>query len=250
MIAILATIAQFTIAKAGDESSRPIDYNREIRPILSNSCFKCHGPDAKKRKGVAKPLRLDTEEGSSADLGGYSAVVKGKPDESELVERIRAVDDDVVMPPASTGKKLSAKEIELLVDWVRQGALREALGVRQTDPSLVARSQKHGLAEEPDRFLHTRSLGTRRARPCSRGRQTRIDPCGFSTSPVCRRPRRKLNASSPTRARTPTRKWSINCSPSPPTANTGREWLDLARYADSAGYADDPRERFGLIAIT
>src|SRR5215472_12871317 len=62
---------------------RAIDFNREIRPILANQCFQCHGPDARKRKGVSKPLRLDVEDGAFADLGGYSAIVRGKPDESE-----------------------------------------------------------------------------------------------------------------------------------------------------------------------
>ena len=65
-------------ADAG-EPARPIDFNREIRPILSNHCFQCHGPDARKRKGLDKPLRLDTEQGAFADLGGHAAVVRGKP---------------------------------------------------------------------------------------------------------------------------------------------------------------------------
>ena len=109
-------------AIADEPSPRPIDFNREIRPILSNHCYACHGPDASKRKGVAKPLRLDTEEGAFADLGGYSALVRGKPDESELIQRIGSDDPNEVMPPPKHGKKLPAQEIKRIVEWTKQGA--------------------------------------------------------------------------------------------------------------------------------
>src|SRR5215210_110770 len=77
-LATAAALLAGTGASAADAPSRPIDFNREIRPILSNVCFACHGPDAKKRKGVTQPLRLDTEAGAFADLGGYAAIVRGK----------------------------------------------------------------------------------------------------------------------------------------------------------------------------
>src|SRR5215210_3630242 len=102
--------------------ARPIDFNREIRPILSDRCFACHGPDARRRKGVLKPLRLDTEDGMFADLGGYAAVVRGDPEESELIVRISSTDEVDVMPPSTSGKTLAPREIELLTEWVRQGA--------------------------------------------------------------------------------------------------------------------------------
>src|SRR3954447_550946 len=110
-----------TGADAG-EPGQAIDFNRDIRPILSNHCFQCHGPDAKKRKGLSKPLRLDTKEGAFSDLGGYAAIVRGNAEESELIGRITSDDANDVMPPPSTGKKLSAREIECLCEWVRQGA--------------------------------------------------------------------------------------------------------------------------------
>ena len=86
------------------ETARPIDFNREIRPILSNYCFQCHGPDARKRKGLNQPLRLDTEQGAFSDLGGYTAIVRGNTEESELIRRITSDDANDVMPPPSTGK--------------------------------------------------------------------------------------------------------------------------------------------------
>src|SRR5580692_11475681 len=84
-------------AVAGD-----VDFNRDIRPILSRNCFDCHGPDSKQRKA---DLRLDTKAGAFADLGGRAAFVAGKPNESEALRRILAGDPDERMPPPKTGKK-------------------------------------------------------------------------------------------------------------------------------------------------
>src|ERR1700722_8526511 len=90
-----------------------IDFNRDVRPILSNNCFQCHGPDEKVRKGK---LRLDTKDGALA-----AVVVPGKPEQSSLIQRVQ-VEDDEKMPPAKTGKKLSPREIEILTKWVKEGA--------------------------------------------------------------------------------------------------------------------------------
>src|SRR5688572_16006704 len=104
-------------------AAETIDFNRDIRPILSNQCFKCHGPDPKERKGGIDGLRLDTLEGAIADLGtGVGAIVPGKPDQSELIRRITATDPDEVMPPPGIGKELKPSEIELLKKWVQAGA--------------------------------------------------------------------------------------------------------------------------------
>ncbi|MFL2909007.1 MAG: c-type cytochrome domain-containing protein [Limisphaerales bacterium] len=70
---------------SADKNPGKIDFTRDIRPLLSDNCFACHGPDLKQIKA---DLRLDTREGALSDLGGYSAVVPGKPSESELVVRI------------------------------------------------------------------------------------------------------------------------------------------------------------------
>src|SRR5947209_415850 len=118
----LTVLLAGTTALARDDPPRRIDFNREIRPILANACFACHGPDAAKRKGVSVPLRLDTEGGALADLGSYTAVVRGKPEESELIRRITSDDTNEVMPPTKTGKALTAREVGLLTEWVRQGA--------------------------------------------------------------------------------------------------------------------------------
>ncbi|HEV3344577.1 MAG TPA: PSD1 and planctomycete cytochrome C domain-containing protein [Pirellulales bacterium] len=99
--------------------ARAIDFNRDIRPILSNNCFKCHGPDAGERKAG---LRLDAREYAlKPSESGTLAIVPGKPDESELVRRIFAGDDDR-MPPAESNKRLSDGEKTLLKEWIAAGA--------------------------------------------------------------------------------------------------------------------------------
>ena len=84
-----------------------IDFTNEVRPILSEYCFHCHGPDKSTRKAE---LRLDLSEGALKDLGGYSAVIPGKPEDSELVFRLHSDDKDELMPPPETGKRLNGKQ--------------------------------------------------------------------------------------------------------------------------------------------
>ncbi|MCI0660072.1 MAG: DUF1553 domain-containing protein [Acidobacteria bacterium] len=102
------------------QAQRRIDFNRDIRPILSGKCFVCHGPDAANKK---IKLRLDSEAGAKADLGnGRRAIVPGNPGESEMVRRITASDESMRMPPTYSDYKLTQSEIDLLTEWIRQGA--------------------------------------------------------------------------------------------------------------------------------
>jgi hypothetical protein len=96
-----------------------IDFNRDIRPILSDKCVFCHGPDEEQRQA---DLRLDTKEGAFADLGDRAAIVPGDLEKSELIVRITSDDEFVQMPPPDSKRSLSSKEIELLKQWVREGA--------------------------------------------------------------------------------------------------------------------------------
>ncbi|MEZ6139807.1 MAG: DUF1549 domain-containing protein [Zavarzinella sp.] len=116
MARTLAIFAIFlpVIAHAGE-----IDFARDIRPILSNHCFQCHGPDEKTRSGE---LSLHTAKG--AQLGGSSEVptiVSGKPQQSELVRRINAEKPSELMPPKSANKPLTVKQKQLLADWIAAG---------------------------------------------------------------------------------------------------------------------------------
>src|SRR3954464_15923347 len=106
LLAALTLLVAPAAVRAAD-----IDFNRDVRPILSDKCFACHGPDEKHRKAK---LRLDVEE----DAKAAGAVVPGKPAESPLIERITTKEADELMPPAKSGKTLTPAEIETLRKWV------------------------------------------------------------------------------------------------------------------------------------
>jgi hypothetical protein len=100
--------------------SAKVDFNRDIRPILSDKCFHCHGPDAKNQKSS---FRVDTRENALKDLGGYAGVVPGDLMKSELSVRIHLdKDDDDLMPPLDSNRTLSDREKDLLDQWIREGA--------------------------------------------------------------------------------------------------------------------------------
>ncbi|MBC7818733.1 MAG: hypothetical protein IAG10_17730, partial [Planctomycetaceae bacterium] len=95
-------------------------FNRDIRPILADACFQCHGADEKQRKAG---LRLDVKEivGKPAESGSI-AIIPGKPAESELLKRLLSNDESVRMPPSGSGKKVTPQQIETLKRWITDGA--------------------------------------------------------------------------------------------------------------------------------
>ena len=103
------------------ESADTVRFNRDIRPIMSDTCFHCHGFDPKSRKGG---LRLDIREDAlKAGKSGAIAIVPGKPDESEVIKRLFTKDEDDVMPNKESHKTLTAAQKELFRRWVAQGAV-------------------------------------------------------------------------------------------------------------------------------
>jgi hypothetical protein len=116
-------IALVLLAISGEPATTapadPIAFNRDIRPILSDHCYPCHGPDSARRKAG---LRLDLESSAKADHDGVRAIVPGDVDASELHRRINAADADERMPPPKTGKSLTASQIETLRRWIAEGA--------------------------------------------------------------------------------------------------------------------------------
>src|SRR5262245_40333634 len=120
---LLAVLAFPVASSSGDDTAVParkVDFTREIRPILANHCWSCHGPDEKQRKAG---LRLDLPEPSRAKLeSGFAAIVPGKPDESELIARIESADEAAIMPPPAAKKPLTAEQKKLLRLWIDQGA--------------------------------------------------------------------------------------------------------------------------------
>ena len=116
---LLLSCSQRSLA---DKPLAGIAYDRDIRPILSDNCFHCHGPDAVQREAK---LRLDTRQGMLADLGGYSAVVPGRPDSSRLLVKITHREPAERMPPPDSGRALSAEQVQLLRRWISAGAHTE-----------------------------------------------------------------------------------------------------------------------------
>ncbi len=115
----LPLLVALVIPIASVAADRPVDFARDIRPLLSDKCFFCHGPDPNHREA---DLRLDVREDVFADRGGYAAVVPGKLDESELIARITSDDESMKMPPPDSHKELTAEQIALIKRWVEQGA--------------------------------------------------------------------------------------------------------------------------------
>src|SRR4051794_9256064 len=115
---LAALIISCISSLAATRTDRAISYNRDIRPILSDNCFYCHGPDPNKRKAK---LRLDTRE----EALQKEAFLHGQPQKSELVRRIFATDPEDMMPPPKSNKKLDAAQKETLRKWIASGAKYE-----------------------------------------------------------------------------------------------------------------------------
>ncbi len=212
-----------------------IDFNRDVRPILSNNCFQCHGPDEKTRKAK---LRLDTKDGAA------TAVVPGKPDASELIVRLTASHDDTsLMPPAKTGKKLTAREIDVMKQWIKEGATFSAhwAYVRPVRPSVPEiRNTKFEIRNPIDNFILAR-LEAEKLQPSPEAdryalaRRVALDLTGLP--PTAAEVEQFVNDKSANAYE----KFVDRMLAKPAFGeHWARMWLDLARYADSAGYADDP----------
>ncbi len=219
-----------------------VQFNRDIRPILSENCYKCHGPDPKARKAE---MRLDTKEGAYAEIEkGKFAIVPGKAAQSELVHRITSKDADEKMPPAKSGKKLSPREVELLKRWIEQGAeyqghwayiapqkiappaVKNAAWDRNdVDRLLLARLEREGLAPSPeaDRVTLLRRLS--------------FDLTGLPPTTA------EVDAFAADGAKDAFEKQVDRLLASPHYGERmALMWLDLVRFANSRGYhSDNPR---------
>lgn len=205
-------------------------FNRDVRPILSDACFACHGFDAKKRKA---DLRLDTAEGALADLGGYAAVVPGKPEESELWKRIVTTDPDEVMPPPEHHKTLGEKEKDILRRWIEGGAAYEEHW--SFVPPVKPKVPDTGAADPIDAFVRDRlaAEGLQASPEADREtliRRVTLDLTGLP--PTVAEVEAFLADSSPDAYG----KWVDSLLARPTYGeHMARYWLDLARYADTHG---------------
>ena len=215
-----------------------VDFARDIRPLLSDNCFACHGPDAKQRKA---DLRLDTREGALADLDGTSAVVPGKPSESELVRRVTTDDEDDLMPPPDSGKKLDATQKALLQRWIAEGAEYELHWSYKPVTRPMPPRVKNGsfVLNDIDRFVLStlRDKGHEPAREADR--RTLIRRLSFDLTglpPTWEQVRAFIADSSPRAVG----KLVDRLLASPHYGERmAIYWLDLVRYADTMGYHSD-----------
>ena len=224
---------------------RPIHFSREIRPILSENCFFCHGPDEKKREAG---LRLDDEASSKKNNDGTIAVVPGHPEKSALLQRIISKDPEEVMPPPKQHKTIPPQQIALLTEWIKQGApwgkhWSYEKVVKPAVPKMADSGMQNAewktSANPVDAFLAQR-LKQEKLRPSPQAdkatliRRTALDLTGLPPTPaeleaLFSQPQDKI----------------VDHYLSRPAygEHWARQWLDLARYADSSGYpSDQPRE--------
>ncbi len=237
MLAISGLIA--ACAFPSISGAETIDFNRDIRPILSDKCYKCHGPDEEKREA---DLRLDTLEGALADLGdGYHAVVPGKPDESELVWRIEADDEEDVMPPPDSDLVLSDSEKERLRQWVVEGAEWKNHWSFEpvVRPELPEVSDPNWERNGIDRFIHSR-LDSEGLKPSSEAdratliRRASLDLTGLPPTPA------EVDAFLADDSTGAYERLVDRLLDSPRYGETmALPWLEAARYADTDGYQND-----------
>ena len=149
-----AVLASSRAASADDppEPSPTVDFSRDIRPLLSDACFACHGPD---RETLQADLRLDLKDDAFADRGGYSAIVPGDPEASELLYRISTDDEFDRMPPADSNKTLTPEQVELFRAWIEQGAPWEEhwAFVTPTKPEPPAVAHESNVENPIDAFI-------------------------------------------------------------------------------------------------
>src|SRR5262245_31133531 len=223
-------------------ADRPVDFNRDIRPILSNKCFACHGPDDGKREAG---LRLDDAKIATGKLeSGETAIVPGKPEASEMIRRISSHDEDERMPPAKFGKPLSAGEIATLTKWTKHGAMYAvhwsyAKPVRVAPPA-APDAWRQWPRNAIDQFalqtmLAHRLHPTLEADRYALARRVFLDLTGLP--PTVEEVDSFVNDKDPQAYEHLVDELLHHPSYG---EHWARLWLDLARYADSAGYADDP----------
>jgi hypothetical protein len=170
---------------AGQEK---INFNRDVRPILSSKCFQCHGPSAKSRKAK---LRLDIEESALSDRDGVRAIVPLDISKSELWHRIVAKDEDEVMPPPESKKSMSPEEISILKQWIEEGAKWEKhWSFTKLDKPTPPEVSNPGWCRNPiDRFV-LKNLDQRKLKPSPEAdrrtliRRLYLDLTGLPPSPA------------------------------------------------------------------
>ena len=236
---LIATCAAPRMLDAQTVDHSTISFNAQIRPILSEYCLACHGPDSSSRKAG---LRLDDRE----SVLESEAVVPGKPDDSELIRRIFSTDPETVMPPPGAGRKLQQKHKTLLRNWISQGAGWQAhwAFLKPVRPTIPVPDGTHGWSRNPIDFFiarKLRDLDLKPARPADRytlARRVALDLTGLP--PAEELLRSCLNDDS--------EDWYAHLvdallKSQHAGEHRARYWLDAARYGDTHGmHVDNYRE--------
>ncbi len=225
----------------GAEPER-VQFNRDVRPILSANCLACHGRDGEQRQA---DLRLDVAEGATADLGGHVAIRPGNLSESELWARINSDDPDVVMPPPSTKRTLTAAQKDVLRRWIEQGADYEPhwAFVAPTRPEPPTVANVSWVVNPIDRFTLARLEAEGLAPQPEADRETLIRRVAFALTglpPTIAEVELYLADTTPQAYENMLARYLASPRYGEEQA---RHWLDVARYADTHGlHLDNERE--------
>lgn len=243
--ALLATAA-LTFALIAPAADHPIGFNRDIRPILSDNCFACHGPDPGSRKAG---LRLDLKESFFTPREKHGApVIPGKPDASPLYQRITSTDPEELMPPPESHKQLKPEEKSRIKQWIEEGAPWQPHWsfIKPERPAIpvVTNWPAHGRERNPiDAFIQQRlaAKGLSPAPEADRrtlARRVALDLIGLPPTPA------EIEAFVADPAPDAYEKLVRHYLNSPHWGeHRGRYWLDAARYADTHGlHFDNYRE--------
>lgn len=216
-----------------------ISFNRDVRPILADKCFHCHGPDADNQESE---FRLDTAEHAFADLGGYAGIVPGEPDESELLVRIDAdPDDGSVMPPSEAVRQLTDDDKRILRQWIQQGADFEGHWAFVSVPEEVpVPDVGNDWATHPiDHFIYATAAAKEMKPNVPADAETWLRRVTFDLTglpPTIEELDEFLGDPSPeARAAVVDRLLASDAC----AERLASEWLDVARYSDSFGYQRD-----------
>ena len=232
-------IVLLTIMEGNCVAAKEVDFNTQIRPLISNNCLTCHGPDEDER---AAGLRLDTQVGSRLDLGGYAAITPGNPDASELLHRLTTDDEDLKMPPEGKGRRLEPQEVALVRRWIAEGGsyARHWAYTKPTRSTMPDVQLEKWPRNSVDYFvlaeLESRGLTpSPEADRLTLARRVSMDLIGLPPTWV------EAKAFVEDESDDAYEQYVHRLLQKPAFGERwARVWLDLARYADSAGYADDP----------
>jgi len=220
--------------------AEPASFNRDVRPILSDKCFACHGFDAKKRKAE---LRLDTLEGATAGHDSRKAIVPGKAADSELWKRINSTDPEEMMPPPESKKTLSAEEKATLKRWIDEGAAYQKHWAFEP-PAETAPPQAPATSNNPiDAFIIDRLSRAKLAQSPEADRPTLIRRVAFVLTGLPPTPAEVEAFVSDKDVDAYGKMIDRYLQSKHFGEEMARHWLDVARYADTHGlHLDNERQ--------